>query len=241
MWPCARQPSVSEMTCGTSSRRRRPRRASAPRSSCVTRRSCGSAMISGRRGDREARSRCRIWPPARSAAGRPPTPAPCHTRSRSPRSAAGDRTAGLARRGAFDRITRLAAQLLNAPVALVSLVDDDRPVLQGRIGTEGAVEERPRDAAVALVLSAHAADARAADRRGRRTHPLVRDNLAIRDLEVVAYAGVPLITAEGHVLGTLCVIDHQPRLWTERSDRNPRGAHRLGHERDGTRHRKAAA
>jgi GAF domain-containing protein len=42
----------------------------------------------------------------------------------------------------------------------------------------------------------------------------VRDNPAIRDLDVVAYAGVPLITRSGHALGTLCVIDHQPRSWT---------------------------
>jgi GAF domain-containing protein len=42
----------------------------------------------------------------------------------------------------------------------------------------------------------------------------VRDNPAIRDLDVVAYAGVPLITAAGHALGTLCVFDHQPRSWT---------------------------
>ena len=47
-----------------------------------------------------------------------------------------------------------------------------------------------------------------------RSHPLVRDNPAIRDLGVVAYAGVPLVTRRGHALGTLCVIDHQPRAWT---------------------------
>jgi GAF domain-containing protein len=45
-------------------------------------------------------------------------------------------------------------------------------------------------------------------------HPLVRENLAIRDLDVIAYLGVPLITAAGHTLGTLCVIDHKPRAWT---------------------------
>ena len=32
---------------------------------------------------------------------------------------------------------------------------------------------------------------------------------------MIAYLGVPLITAEGKVIGTLCVIDHQPRIWTE--------------------------
>ena len=47
-----------------------------------------------------------------------------------------------------------------------------------------------------------------------REHPLLRDNPAIRDLGVIAYAGAPLITPDGHVLGTLCAIDHQPRHWT---------------------------
>jgi signal transduction histidine kinase len=47
-----------------------------------------------------------------------------------------------------------------------------------------------------------------------RTHPLVRDNLAIRDIGVIAYAGIPLATADGDVLGSFCVIDGVPRQWT---------------------------
>ena len=43
---------------------------------------------------------------------------------------------------------------------------------------------------------------------------MLRDNPAIRDMGVVAYAGIPLIDAEGNALGTLCVIDSQPRHWT---------------------------
>jgi GAF domain-containing protein len=41
------------------------------------------------------------------------------------------------------------------------------------------------------------------------------DNLAIRDLGVIAYLGVPLITTEGQAIGTLCVIDNEPRTWTK--------------------------
>jgi GAF domain-containing protein len=47
-----------------------------------------------------------------------------------------------------------------------------------------------------------------------REHELLRDNPAIRDIGVIAYAGIPLIDAGGHALGTLCVIDSRPRHWT---------------------------
>ena len=47
-----------------------------------------------------------------------------------------------------------------------------------------------------------------------RVDPVLQDNLAIRDLDAVAYLGMPLIDREGHALGSLCVIDDKPRLWT---------------------------
>ncbi len=43
---------------------------------------------------------------------------------------------------------------------------------------------------------------------------LVKDNLAVRDLGVIAYAGVPVLNSEGAVLGSFCVIDTKPRQWT---------------------------
>jgi GAF domain-containing protein len=48
-----------------------------------------------------------------------------------------------------------------------------------------------------------------------RNDPRFIDNLAIRDLGVIAYVGVPLITPEEQAIGTLCVIDHEPRIWTK--------------------------
>ena len=48
-----------------------------------------------------------------------------------------------------------------------------------------------------------------------REHPVLKDNPAIADMGAIAYAGVPLIGADDHALGTLCVIDSRPRQWSK--------------------------
>ena len=48
-----------------------------------------------------------------------------------------------------------------------------------------------------------------------REQPLFKDNLAVAELDVVAYLGFPLATTDGHILGSFCVIDSKPRMWTE--------------------------
>ena len=116
----------------------------------------------------------------------------------------------------FDRLTRLVTTILHAPMALVSLVDADRQILKSHVGLPepwASAGEIPLSHSfcqhiVALGKPLVIADA--------RQHPLVRDSPAIPDLGMVAYAGVPLRTAEGHVLGSFCVADHQPREWTAR-------------------------
>ena len=115
---------------------------------------------------------------------------------------------------AYDRLTRLAMNLLNAPVAMVALIDEDRQFFKSAHGVDepwaGA-----RETPLSHSICQHAVDTRAPlVIEDARVHPLVRGNLAIRDLHVVAYAGVPLITSAGQALGTLCVIDHKPRAWT---------------------------
>ena len=114
----------------------------------------------------------------------------------------------------FDRHARLAAQMMNAPVALVSLVDEDRQFFKSCLGVAEPWATRPRDAALALLLPARRRRARAARGDDAREHPVLRDNPAIRDMGAIAYAGVPLIDPEGHALGTLCVIDSRPRQWS---------------------------
>ena len=115
---------------------------------------------------------------------------------------------------AFDRHARLAAQVLNAPVALVSLVDADRQFFKSCLGLPEPWASQ-RGTPLSHSFCQHAVASREpliVD--DAREHAVLRDNPAIRDMGVVAYAGIPLIDADGNALGTLCVIDSQPRHWT---------------------------
>jgi GAF domain-containing protein len=114
----------------------------------------------------------------------------------------------------FDRFTRLASRILRAPVSLVSLVTADRQFFKSCLGLPEPWST-DRETLLSHSFCQHAVSLREPlIIEDARTHPLVRDNLAIRDLNVVAYAGIPLITRDGHALGALCTIDDKPRLWT---------------------------
>lgn len=120
-----------------------------------------------------------------------------------------------AREESFDRLTRLATVVLGVPVSLVSLVDAER---QFFLSEQGLQEpwSRARQTPLSHSFCQHAVATRQplviAD---AREHPLVSDNLAIRDLGVIAYAGIPLILSDGNGVGALCAIDGKPREWTD--------------------------
>ena len=120
-----------------------------------------------------------------------------------------------ARRPALDRIADVASRVLNAPVSFVTLVDEDRQVFAGCIGLKTDPWATDRSTPLSHSFCQHAVARRepliVTD---AREDPVLKDNLAIRDLNVIAYLGVPLITPEGHSLGSLCVIDDKPRLWS---------------------------
>lgn len=116
----------------------------------------------------------------------------------------------------FDRQARIAAEALDAPVALVSLVDENDQFFVSCLGLPEPWQSR-RGTPLSHSFCQHVVAAREPLLvEDARKHPELRENLAIRDLDVIAYAGVPLIDSDGFVLGTLCAIDHKPRRWTRR-------------------------
>ena len=110
--------------------------------------------------------------------------------------------------GAFDRIARLAAKLLKTPIAIISIVDEDRIWFKSRAGLD-EIAEIPRDpglCASAILQKDPWVIPDASVEPVALANPLVAGDFGLR-----FYAGVPLTTHDGHGLGTLCVIDKEPR------------------------------
>ncbi|MEU5905075.1 SpoIIE family protein phosphatase [Micromonospora sp. NPDC047467] len=115
---------------------------------------------------------------------------------------------------AFDRFARLVSDLLEVPVALVSLVSADRQFFPGAVGLPEPWSEQ-RQTPLTHSFCQHVVDIEVPMvLPDARLYPRVRDNLAVEDLGVVAYAGMPLTDLSGRVLGALCAIDNKPRAWT---------------------------
>jgi GAF domain-containing protein len=114
----------------------------------------------------------------------------------------------------FDRLTRIACRMLHAPIGLVSLVDRERQFFKACIGVPepiATVRETPLSHSFCKHVVATNKPLVVED---ARANPLVRMNPAVEEMGIVAYAGIPLVTSDGHVVGSFCVIDTRPRGWT---------------------------
>ena len=109
---------------------------------------------------------------------------------------------------AYDDITRLAADMCGTPIALISLTDSHRQWFKSRVGLQ--TREMPRENSFCahalktplsmMIVQDALSDPRFFD------HPSVTGGPKIR-----FYAGAPLLTQDGHMLGALCVVDTVPR------------------------------
>ncbi len=115
----------------------------------------------------------------------------------------------------FDRVARLAASLLRSPVAIVSLLDDDRHVVKSSVGLTGRSRVW-RKVPIALKYARQAVSTGRAVFVGSTVDSVEGDEAeATPTPDGVAYAVVPVVTTDAHAIGTICVIDTAPRGWTQ--------------------------
>lgn len=113
----------------------------------------------------------------------------------------------------YDDITLLASEICQTPICVISLIDGERQWIKSKVGLE--VNETPRSISFCghailepsemMIVSDARKDERFSD------NPLVQG-----ELNVVFYAGVPLVDEDGFALGTICAIDHKPRELNKR-------------------------
>ena len=112
----------------------------------------------------------------------------------------------------FDRLTRLACELLGAPFGFVTVVDERRSFWKSCIGVPGPDRQNPvGESFCQYVINTDGAviigDA--------RLDPMTRDNPSIESMGVIAWAGFPVRSPDGQVLGSFCVVDNRPREWND--------------------------
>lgn len=116
----------------------------------------------------------------------------------------------------FDRYTRLCSSLLEVPVALVVLVEGDRLFFKSRhtrvpmpaLGQTGPVTQSFCQNVI-MHCGAFVVDDCRQDER-------TRESIAVTQYHIRAYAGLPIRTPEGEVIGSFCAVDFQPRAWSDR-------------------------
>ncbi|MDM3871101.1 sensor domain-containing diguanylate cyclase [Porticoccus sp. W117] len=111
----------------------------------------------------------------------------------------------------YDDIVRMAAEICNCPISTVALIDAERKWHKAKYGIDK--EFVPRH----MVICAHTiVERETLVVNDTHQHPVFKDiGMVTNPPHVRFYAGIPIINPEGHALGTLCVLDKQPRTLTD--------------------------
>lgn len=108
----------------------------------------------------------------------------------------------------YDEITALASYICKTPISLISLIDDDRQWFKSRHGLD--VESTPRNVAFCAHAINHKDELMIVP-DSRNDQRFFDNPLVTGAPKAVFYAGIPLVSSEGFPVGTLCVIDHEPK------------------------------
>ena len=115
----------------------------------------------------------------------------------------------------FDRLARLAAAVLEAPLAFVTVVDERRSFWKSCIGVEAATEDDRQNPVEESFCQYVVGSGERLIVGNTRENPITRDNPSVEKMGVEAWAGFPVHAPGGEVLGSFCVVDTRPREWTE--------------------------
>lgn len=116
---------------------------------------------------------------------------------------------------AYDRAVRLATKITGVPVGLLSLVDGQRQFFKAQVGLAPPMDEERQTPLSHSFCQYVVTSGQALSVQDAREHPMLRENLAVPDLDVVAYLGVPVCDAHGRPLGSFCAISNEPHEWSQ--------------------------
>lgn len=115
----------------------------------------------------------------------------------------------------FDHITRIASDVIDTPVSLVSMVTATYQFFKSSHGLPEPWQSQRRTPLSHSFCQHVVTSGEPLVIEDARQHDLVKDNKAIEDLNVIGYLGMPIKMGDGLPLGSFCVIDDEPHTWTD--------------------------